>query len=107
MQVIESLHEMQSMSIGQRSKGRLIGLVPTMGALHPGHESLIRIACEKADFTVVSIFVNPTQFGPNEDFDQYPAPLGERSSRLRAQWRRNCFLPKRSRNLPSGLFHFH
>lgn len=72
MQIIHSINEMQSTSISNRSKGRLIALVPTMGALHAGHVSLIEKAREKADLTIVSLFVNPTQFGPSEDFQQYP-----------------------------------
>lgn len=72
MQVIRSINEMQSTSISNRSKGQLIGLVPTMGALHEGHVSLIETAKENSDITVVSIFVNPTQFAPSEDFQQYP-----------------------------------
>jgi pantoate--beta-alanine ligase len=58
-----------------RRQGRTIGLVPTMGALHEGHTSLIRAARADIGFVVVSLFVNPTQFGPNEDFHRYPRPL--------------------------------
>ncbi|SRR5208283_2830933 len=75
MQVIASIFDMQSTAEDLRSKDRLIGLVPTMGALHEGHLSLIRLAKERADTVIVSIFVNPTQFGPNEDYANYHRDL--------------------------------
>ena len=70
--IVESALEMQQTALALRAAGKRIGFVPTMGNLHDGHLSLVRIAKQHSDVVVVSIFVNPTQFGPNEDFAAYP-----------------------------------
>ncbi len=75
MEVAKTIELVRSLVQAARSKGKKVGFVPTMGALHIGHISLIEAAVKNCDFVVVSIFVNPTQFGPGEDFEKYPRPL--------------------------------
>ena len=72
MQICRTIAEMRSAVNASKAKGLKLSFVPTMGALHEGHLSLVRAAKEKCDVVAVSIFVNPTQFGPNEDFSKYP-----------------------------------
>lgn len=72
MKVVERVSEMQRWSEAERCAGRRIAFVPTMGSLHEGHLSLVRYARTRADRIVVSVFVNPTQFAPQEDFASYP-----------------------------------
>lgn len=75
MKIVSNPHELQKELLNAKRKSQTIGFVPTMGALHEGHLSLIRQSCNECDVTVVSIFVNPTQFNNPQDFDKYPRTL--------------------------------
>src|SRR5438874_2203438 len=75
VRVLRNVREIRDTLEPSRKVNKIIGLVPTMGALHAGHETLIQSARKKADVVVVSIFVNPLQFGPNEDYGRYPRAL--------------------------------
>ncbi len=102
IRVATSAIDIQSTALAWRSAGSRVGLVPTMGALHEGHLSLVRAAREKSDVVVATIFVNPTQFGPNEDFGKYPRTL---DADLQALSDTGCdwvFVPEREEMYPPG-----
>jgi len=82
--------------------GLRVGFVPTMGNLHPGHHSLVRLACENADRVVASVFVNPTQFGPNEDFSRYPRTPDADATGLDAAGANLLWLPSIEAMYPHG-----
>jgi pantoate--beta-alanine ligase len=100
--VISEVRELQRWADETRAAGRSIALVPTMGALHDGHLSLVQIARVRADRVVVSIFVNPTQFGPNEDFEQYPRDLSGDLASLRRGGADVVFAPSVREIYPEG-----
>ena len=77
MEIEKTIQSIRNLVKTARAKGKKIGFVPTMGALHIGHISLIKTAVQQTDFVVVSIFVNPTQFEPGGDFEKYPRPIDD------------------------------
>ncbi len=87
---------------GKQDRQRSIGFVPTMGALHEGHRSLVRLSKQDSDITVVSIFVNPTQFGPSEDFERYPRTLEADASLLIEEEVEFLFAPTVDQIYPTG-----
>ena len=102
MRIIRDIREMQAASRAARIQGSAIGFVPTMGALHEGHLSLVRRAHSVADLVVVSIFVNPLQFGPAEDFSKYPRTLEADCARLEAEGVQIVFAPSTEQMYPAG-----
>jgi pantoate--beta-alanine ligase len=102
MKIVTGILEMQNAAHDLRAEGKRIALVPTMGYLHEGHLSLMRIARQHAEAVVTSIFVNPTQFGPTEDFAKYPRDI-ERDTRLAAAAGTDIlFVPSSAEMYPDG-----
>jgi len=102
MQIISSVEDLSTTVSNARQHGKRIGFVPTMGALHDGHISLVEIAKQNADFVVVSIFVNPLQFADNEDFDKYPRNLQADAEKLAAVGVDVVFAPTVQDVYPNG-----
>ena len=103
MKLIHEVAELSNSVSEARSAGKKIGFVPTMGALHAGHLSLIEIAKSKTDFVVVSIFVNPLQFGQGEDFDKYPRSIGQDARLLTDTGVDVLFAPSASQVYPKDI----
>jgi pantoate--beta-alanine ligase len=102
MKLLKTIDEMRAFRRATRQGGKRLALVPTMGALHEGHLSLVRVARKKADIVAVSIFVNPTQFGPNEDFARYPRNLESDSKMLDREHVDVIFAPSVGDMYPAG-----
>jgi len=103
VQTATTLDMLRNNLAGLRQDGGTIGLVPTMGALHEGHLTLVREAKQACDHVVASIFVNPTQFGPNEDLDAYPRQLAEDSAMLEGEGVALLWAPTVDAMYPTGF----
>jgi pantoate--beta-alanine ligase len=106
MEVLRTVHELREWARADRSEGNTIGIVPTMGALHAGHASLIRAANNQCGFVAVSIFVNPTQFGPNEDYSRYPRTFDADCALAKAGGASVVFAPSVEELYPAGAATF-
>lgn len=102
MRIVRTIAEMRAPVAALRHQGRSLGLVPTMGALHDGHLSLVRAAKAACDAVAVTIFVNPTQFAPGEDFSQYPRTFEADCRLLEAEHVDLLFAPDASEMYPAG-----
>jgi pantoate--beta-alanine ligase len=103
LQVVTQASAVQARMMAARARGLTIGFVPTMGALHSGHAALIEEARRRADIVVVSVFVNPKQFGPNEDYTRYPRPLDDDQKLCDACGADILFLPSVDEMYPAGF----
>ncbi|HZJ95137.1 MAG TPA: pantoate--beta-alanine ligase [Thiopseudomonas sp.] len=103
MNSVHTLHELRAAVAQARQAGQRIALVPTMGNLHAGHMALIKQAVAQADFVVASIFVNPLQFGPNEDLDSYPRTLAADQAQLLEAGCHLLFAPSAQEMYPNGM----
>ncbi len=102
MQIVREVPRLQALADAERAAGRRIALVPTLGALHAGHLALVVEARRRADFVCVSIFVNPTQFGPSEDLDAYPRDFEADAEQCRAHGVDVVFAPHQAAIYPPG-----
>jgi pantoate--beta-alanine ligase len=103
MRTVQTVDDLRHAVRGLRADGRRLALVPTMGALHEGHMSLIRVGREHADAVCVTIFVNPTQFGPNEDFGAYPRQMQQDCAMLERTGVELLFAPSVEEMYPQGF----
>ncbi len=106
MQIESTVAGMRAVSRSLHREGRTLGFVPTMGALHAGHLALVRAARAECGAVAVSIFVNPTQFGPNEDFAKYPRTFEQDCTLLSAEGTDFVFAPSPEEMYPSGASTF-
>jgi len=106
VRLLTTIDEARSVRRELRAAGKTLGLVPTMGALHPGHLSLVHAALAACDAVVVSIFVNPTQFGPNEDLERYPRDLDGDRRMLQKAAVAFMFAPSPAEMYPAGSSSF-
>lgn len=102
IKVLTTVAEVKSFVRAVKKAGKTIGLVPTMGALHEGHLTLMRHAKKNADVVIASVFVNPTQFGPNEDFDAYPREFSRDCEKLDSVGVDAVFHPSAEEMYPKG-----
>ena len=102
MQIVKRVSRMREVASECRKKGETVGLVPTMGALHDGHLSLLRRAREMVDHVVMSLFVNPSQFGPDEDYSTYPRDSHRDIELAQKESVDTVFLPDAKELYPTG-----
>lgn len=105
MQTVQDVAALRAVIRGWRGQGYTVGFVPTMGNLHAGHHSLIKLARARTDRVVASVFVNPTQFGPNEDFERYPRTLVQDQAGLAEEGCDLLFAPEVATMYPYGAAH--